>query len=162
MAALAHARAGGADLRLAWAGHLQAGHIDGVEAEARRFDVLHAVERLGYVTDDELRAHNRAARAHLLVSRYEGFGLTVVEAMAAGCPVVTTHGGSLAEVAGDAALQVDPEDPPAIGDALLRLYREPELAADLVRRGRERAPMFSRGAQARAMARVYRGFLRPD
>jgi glycosyltransferase involved in cell wall biosynthesis len=75
--------------------------------------------------------------------------------------VVTTHGGSLAEVAGDAALKVDPEDARAIGDALLRLYREPELAADLVRRGRERAPAYSRAEQARAMARVYRGFLTP-
>ncbi|HMJ56474.1 MAG TPA: glycosyltransferase family 1 protein [Polyangiaceae bacterium] len=159
MSALARARAAGLDLRLAWAGHLQAGHIEGVEGEARRFGVLEAVDRLGYVSDDELRVLYRASRAHLLVSRCEGFGLTVVEAMAAGCPVVTTNGGALAEVAGDAALQVDPEDPAAIGDALLRLCREPELAADLVRRGRERAPMFSRGAQARAMARVYRGLL---
>jgi glycosyltransferase involved in cell wall biosynthesis len=159
MAALAHARAGGVDLRLAWAGHLQSGHIEGVEAEARRFGVLEAVDRLGYVTDDDLRALYRAARAHLLISRCEGFGLTVVEAMAAGCPVVTTDGGSLGEVAADAALRMDPDDPRAIGDALLRLCREPELAADLRRRGRERAPVFSRAAQAQAMARVYRAFL---
>ena len=158
MGALARARATGVDLRLAWAGHLQAGHIETVEAEARRYGVLAAVERLGYVTDEELRVLYRAARAHLLVSRCEGFGLTVVESMAAGCPVVTTHGGSLAEVAGDAALQVDPEDPVAIGDALLRLCREPDLVKNLVRRGRERAPVFSRAAQARAMARVYREF----
>jgi glycosyltransferase involved in cell wall biosynthesis len=159
MAALAGARAGGVDLRLAWAGHLQAGHIEAVEADARRFGVLEFVDRLGYVTDDELRALYRAARAHLLVSRCEGFGLTVVEAMAAGCPVVTTNGGSLGEVAADAALRVDPEDPRAIGDALLRLCWEPDLVDDLVRRGRERAPTFSRAAQARAMARVYRSFL---
>jgi len=83
----------------------------------------------------------------------------VVEAMAAGCPVVTTNGGSLGEVAADAALQVDPEDPRAIGDALLRLCWEPDLVEELVRRGRERAPVFSRAAQAQAMARVYRAFL---
>jgi glycosyltransferase involved in cell wall biosynthesis len=159
MGALAHARAAGIDLRLAWAGHLQGGHIEGVEAEARRCGVLAAVERLGYVSDEELRILYRGARAHLLVSRCEGFGLTVVEAMAAGCPVVTTNGGSLAEVAGDAALQVDPESPTAIGDALVRVCREPRLAEDLARRGRERAPAFSRAAQARAMARVYREFL---
>jgi glycosyltransferase involved in cell wall biosynthesis len=159
MAALARARAAGVDLKLAWAGHLQGGHVEGVEAEARRFGVLSAVERLGYVTDDELRVLYRAARAHLLVSRCEGFGLTVVEAMAAECPVVTTNGGSLAEVAGGAALLVDPEDPSAIGDALVRVCREPALVADLVRRGRDRAPSFSRAAQARAMARVYREFL---
>ena len=159
MAALAHARAGGADLHLAWAGHLQAGHIEAVEGAARRFGVLESVNRLGYVSDDELRALYRAARAHLLISRCEGFGLTVVEAMAAGCPVVTTSGGSLGEVAGDAALRVDPENPAAIGDALLRLCREPDLSDDLQRRGRERAPVFSRAVQARAMAGVYRAFL---
>jgi glycosyltransferase involved in cell wall biosynthesis len=158
MGALARARAGGIDLRLAWAGHLQARHIEGVEAEARRFGVLAAVDRLGDVTDEQLRVLYRAARAHLLVSRCEGFGLTVVEAMAAGCPVVTTRGGSLAEVAGDAALQVDPDDPPAIGDALVRLCREPDLGDALVRKGRERATVFSRAAQARAMALVYREF----
>jgi glycosyltransferase involved in cell wall biosynthesis len=129
-----------------------------VEAEARRLGVFDALDRLGYVSDPELRALYRAARAHLLVSRCEGFGLTVVEAMAAGCPVVTTDGGSLSEVARDAALQVDPENPEAIGAALLRLCREPGLAADLARRGRERAPVFSRASQARAMARVYRDF----
>ena len=79
--------------------------------------------------------------------------------MAAGCPVVTTNGGSLAEVAGEAALLADPEDPSAIGDALVRLCWEPALVEDLVRRGRDRAPMFSRVAQARGMAGVYRGFL---
>jgi glycosyltransferase involved in cell wall biosynthesis len=62
-------------------------------------------------------------------------------------------------VAGDAALTVDPEDPAAIGDALLRLCREPDLSDDLQRRARERAWVFSRAAQARAMAGVYRDFL---
>ncbi|HMI84619.1 MAG TPA: glycosyltransferase, partial [Polyangiaceae bacterium] len=76
MAALARARAGGIDLRLAWAGHLQAGHIEAVEGEARRCGVFEALVRVGYVTDDELRILYRGARAHLLVSRCEGFGLT--------------------------------------------------------------------------------------
>ena len=65
---------------------------------------------LGFVGDDDLSVLFRAARAHVLVSWCEGFGLTVVEAMAAGCPVVTTKGGSLGEVAGDAALTVEPDD----------------------------------------------------
>jgi glycosyltransferase involved in cell wall biosynthesis len=159
MAGLASARARGADLDLVWAGHLQPHHVEGVEAIARQFDVLGAVRRLGYVSDDDLAALYRGARAHILVSRCEGFGLTVVEAMASGCPVITTRGGSLAEVAGDAALQVDPENPAAIGDALFRVASDPDLRAELVQRGRVQAPRFSRAAQARRMAEVYRDFV---
>ncbi len=158
MGGLARARKLGVDLVLAWAGHLQPGHVAHVEEQARRFGVSHAALRLGYVSDEDLALLYRAARAHLLVSRCEGFGLTVVEAMASGCPVITTHAGSLAEVAGDAALLVDPEDRAAIADALVRVCREADLRADLIRRGRERAPLFSRAAQARAMARTYREF----
>jgi glycosyltransferase involved in cell wall biosynthesis len=80
----------------------------------------------------------------------------VVEAMAAGCPVVTTDEGSLAEVAGDAASKAHPQDADAIGDALVRLAKDGALRAELIRRGRARAPMFSREAQARAMVEVYR------
>ena len=158
MAGLAHARSQGMDLRLVWAGHLQRGHIDTVEGAARRFGVEDAVHRVGYVSDNELAVLYREAKAHLLVSRYEGFGLTVVEAMACGCPVITTDSGSLAEVVGDAALKVDPEDAAAIGEAILRVCREPELRGDLAARGRERSSRFSRIAQAKAMARVYREF----
>jgi glycosyltransferase involved in cell wall biosynthesis len=158
MAGLAHARAQGVDVCLAWAGHLQPGHIEGIEREARRHGILESTMRLGYVDDDELSVLYRAARAHLLVSRCEGFGLTVVEAMAAGCPVITTAAGSLAEVAGDAALLVDAEAPEAIGVAIVRACREPQLRADLASRGRARAPLFSRAVQAKAMVEVYRGF----
>ncbi len=159
MAGLARARREGADLELVWAGHLQPGHVEAVEAAARRFEVSDFVRRLGYVSDEDLAALHRAARALLLVSRYEGFGLPVIEAMASGCPVVTTNGGSLAEVAGDAALKVDPEDAVAIGDALVRLASEPSLRTDLEKRGRAQARLFSRETQARAMARLYRDFL---
>jgi len=79
--------------------------------------------------------------------------------MAAGCPVITTARGSLAEVAGDAALTVDPEDHAAIGASLVRLGSEPILRNHLAERGRERAKAFSRRAQATAMIHVYRNFL---
>jgi glycosyltransferase involved in cell wall biosynthesis len=120
------------------------------------------VRRLGFVSDSDLAVLYRAAQAHLLVSRYEGFGLTVVEAMACGCPVITTDGGSLSEVAGDAALKVDPENHADIGDALARVCREPQLRAELSKNGKERAPLFSRSAQAHAMARAYRDFFRME
>jgi glycosyltransferase involved in cell wall biosynthesis len=162
MAGLAVARTRGTELDLVWAGHLSPGHVEMVEAAANRFGVSPFLRRLGYVPDDDLASLYRAARAHLLVSRCEGFGLTVVEAMASGCPVITTSGGSLAEVAGDAALKVDPDDHDAIGESLVRVSSDENLRADLARRGRERASLFSRSAQARAMARVYRDFMSGD
>jgi glycosyltransferase involved in cell wall biosynthesis len=159
MGGLAHARRMGIDLDLLWAGHLTSEHRRRVGALAREAGVAHAIRLLGYVGDDDLRVLYRRAVAHLLVSRCEGFGLTVVEAMAAGCPVITTARGSLAEVAADAALTVDPENHAAIGASLVRLCRESILRNRLIERGRERATAFSRAAQATSMVHVYRNFL---
>jgi glycosyltransferase involved in cell wall biosynthesis len=158
MGALAHVRQSGSNLVLAWAGHLDASHRERVENAASQACVADSVRYLGHVTDDELAVLYRASVAHLFVSRLEGFGLTVVEAMASGCPVITTDAGSLAEVAGDAALTVDPEDPPAIAAAIRRLMFEPELRTELIARGKSRATQFTRQAQALATARAYRRF----
>jgi glycosyltransferase involved in cell wall biosynthesis len=79
--------------------------------------------------------------------------------MAAGCPVLTTKGGSLGEVVADAALTVEPDDHAAIGAALARLASDGDLRAILARRGHDRAPLFSRREQAKAMARAYRDLL---
>src|SRR5262249_8112104 len=124
MGALAWARAQGVPFTLAWAGDLSPVHRARVEEHAQRTGVADHVRYLGYVAGDDLAALYGRATAPLFASRYEGFGLPVVEAMAAGCPVVTTDGGALSEVAGDAALLVPAEDPAAIGAALVRLVRE--------------------------------------
>jgi glycosyltransferase involved in cell wall biosynthesis len=156
---LAIARSLGADLDLAWAGKLNAEERGIVDEAARRAGVSSAVRMLGYVSDDELAVLYRSAVGHILASRAEGFGFTVIEAMAAGCPVVTTALGSLAEVAGDAAITVDPDAHGAIGAALARLCRDESLRKDLVARGRARAPRFSLETQASEMAAVYKRFL---
>lgn len=156
VAGLARARAQGIDVELAWAGKLSPARLESFERHAREAGVADAARALGYVPDDDLRELYRAARAHLFVSRAEGFGLTVVEAMAAGCPVITTKAGSLGEVGGEAALTVDPEDHAAIGEAIARLCRDDGLRDELIARGKERAPQFSIDVQARAMLDVYR------
>ncbi len=90
------------------------------------------------------------------VSLYEGFGLPVLEAMSAGAPVVTSNTSSLPEVAGGAALLVDPQDVEAIAAALERVLTDAALADDLRRRGRAHAATFTWGATARATLDVYR------
>ncbi len=159
LAGFAKARAERPDIVLAWAGKLRPDHAEKADALATSLGVGDAVKRLGYVGDDELGVLYRAARAHVLVSWCEGFGLTVVEAMASGCPVLTTQGGSLGEIVLDAALTVDPADSTAIGVAIARLAGDETLRDDLSRRGRARAPLFSRNVQAREMARAYRKLL---
>ncbi len=159
VASIARINAMGLQLDLVWAGHLETETVERIRALVAGAGLQNSFHYLGYVPDDELSILYRGAVAHLLVSRLEGFGLTVVEAMACGCPVVTTEAGSLAEVAGDAALTVDPEDPIAIAAALERLLREPGLRDDLIARGKARALLFSRNALGRATAEAYQRFL---
>jgi glycosyltransferase involved in cell wall biosynthesis len=102
-----------------------------------------SVRLLGHVPDDDLPALYAGSACFAYPSLYEGFGLPVLEAMAAGSPVVTSSISSLPEVAGDAALLVDPRDEPAITRALERLLADPVLAQELCARGRARAAMFS-------------------
>ncbi len=100
------------------------------------------VVRIGWVASDDQPALYAMATALLFPSLYEGFGLPVIEAMASGCPVITSSRGALAEVAGESALLVDPLDPQDIADAVERVVGEPALAASLVERGRRRAAQF--------------------
>jgi glycosyltransferase involved in cell wall biosynthesis len=101
------------------------------------------VRFLGYVSDDTLRVLYRLASLFVFPSLYEGFGLPLLEAMASGTPVVTSNQSSLPEVAGDAAVQVDPYDVQSIVDGMRRVLSDADVAADLRRRGRERARAFS-------------------
>jgi glycosyltransferase involved in cell wall biosynthesis len=109
----------------------------------------------GYVLYDDLPLWYNAASAFVYPSLYEGFGLPVAEAMACGCPVITSTASSLPEVAGDAAVLVDPEQVEELRDALIRLAGDPLLRADLGRRGRERAARFDWRATAAQMVSLY-------
>ena len=98
---------------------------------------------LGYVTAEELASWYARASVFAFPSLDEGFGMPVLEAMAAGVAVVTSSRSALPEVAGDAALLVDPEDGDALIDALNRVTSDEGLRADLVRRGSARAATFT-------------------
>jgi len=97
----------------------------------------------GLVSNDELAALYNAATMVVHPSRYEGFGLPVLEAMQSGTPVVTTTASSLPEVAGDAAVLVDPDDSEGFADAIAGLYHDPDRCRAMAARGIERARLFS-------------------
>jgi glycosyltransferase involved in cell wall biosynthesis len=115
------------------------------------------VDFLGYVPEEDLPHLYRGARAFVYPSFYEGFGIPVIEAMAAGAPVVTSNVSSLPEVAGDAALLVPPGDVREIRTAVSRLLGDPDLGARLRARGVERARRFTWERCAEGVLEVYRG-----
>jgi alpha-1,3-rhamnosyl/mannosyltransferase len=110
---------------------------------------------LGFLDRDDLAALMAGCAAFVLPSLYEGFGLPILEAMASGVPVVTSRGGALEEVAGDAAILVDPLDVEAIAAGIERALDDTSLRETLVQKGLARAAQFSWERTAKATLRVY-------
>jgi len=106
------------------------------------------VRMLGFVPDKDLPALYSAARVFAFPSLYEGFGLPILEAMACGTPVVTSRASSMPEVAGDAALLVDPLDTDALAEALASALDDELLRSSLIEKGLERATVFTWEAAA--------------
>jgi glycosyltransferase involved in cell wall biosynthesis len=109
----------------------------------------------GFVDDSELCALYSAARVYACPSLYEGFGFTVLEAMACGTPVVCSEAASLPEVAGDAALLANANDAHAFGEALSRAFTDDELRKRMIGRGRENLRRFSWEQAARQCLQTY-------
>ena len=136
-----------------------AGHATPYEAElrARAVDLgLGEHTRfLGWVPSEELEGLYRSATCFVFPSLYEGFGLPVLEAMARGTPVACSNRGALIEVAGDAALLFDPEQPDAIAAAIEKLLADPIERERLSRAGREQAAGFTWAEAARRTLKTY-------
>jgi glycosyltransferase involved in cell wall biosynthesis len=120
---------------------------------------LHLTERvhfIGFARDDDLPALYSEAVCLAYPSLYEGIGLPVLEAMACGIPVVASNISSMPEVAGEAALLIDPYDVAALAEALRRLLTDEALRADLVSRGFRQVADFTWTRAARQLIEVYR------
>lgn len=122
---------------------------------ARALGVADGVRWTGYASEDALVANYRSADVVVLPSRYEGFGLPVIEAMASGTPVVCSDIPVLREVAGDAAIFADPDDDACLADAMRRVLTDRGLANSLRGRGLERARQFTWEETARRTLAVY-------
>jgi glycosyltransferase involved in cell wall biosynthesis len=125
----------------------------------RQLGLAGSVTFPGFVPDDELALWYSSATVFAFPSRYEGFGLPLLEAMACGTPVVSSNASSLPEVVGDAGLLIDPSDVEGLASALRRLLEDESLRQALSAAGRERARSFSWRRTASETVQVYREVL---
>ena len=130
-------------------------HIRYIAQEGSHLVTRRKIILLDYAPFRLLVSLVRGAKAVLFPSLYEGFGLPVLEAMHLGTPVMTSNTASLPEVAGDAALLVDPYDTRAMAEAIRALDTQPELRAELAARGPKRAALFDNAAYERRLVDLY-------
>lgn len=115
----------------------------------------------GFVEEEDLPALYSMADAFVLPSLYEGFGIPLLEAMACGCPIVTSTQGSCPEVVDGAGVLVNPRDPADIAEGIYKVLADRELAAGLVRKGYQRVAQFSWEKCARETLDVIASVVRP-
>lgn len=131
-------------------------HSDRVLEAVQEHRLEDHVRFLGHVSDEDLPALYSGARCLLFPSRYEGFGLPILEAMASGCPVITSDCGSMAEIAGDDAILVDPNAADSMADGMRRVLYDDSLRDELIAKGQKRARRFSWRTAAEQTLGIYR------
>jgi glycosyltransferase involved in cell wall biosynthesis len=151
----AFAAAGASDHALVLVGPQGRGAED-VEAAISRLGLKERVVLASYLPPSAVACLLSEAGALLFPSRYEGFGMPVLEAFRAQIPVIASTAESVIEVCGDAALHSDPDDTAGLGDDLRRVLGDDALCADLVKRGSARLNVFSWTRAAKDLVRVYR------
>jgi glycosyltransferase involved in cell wall biosynthesis len=130
-------------------------YYDRIQAQITRLGLKNRVYELGYIADEDLPCMYGAASTFVFPSRYEGFGLPIIEAMACGTPVITTNISSLPEVAGDSTLLVSPDHPGELRDAVYRVLNDLILANELRVRGISRAKLFTWQKTAQMTLSIY-------
>ncbi len=153
--AIAAARDRGQQLHVVCPGK-QNGHYAEIARRVRRRRLQHLVAFPGYVTPLELQSLYRLARFLVFPTLFEGGGMPVFEAFAAGVAVACSDVTCLPKQVGDAGLLFDPREPSSIAEAMLRLWNDDALRADLARRGAERVGRFTWDRTARTYRALYR------
>ncbi|HEY1795156.1 MAG TPA: glycosyltransferase family 1 protein, partial [Stellaceae bacterium] len=139
-----------------WSNEAETRMLKAIEAEeAVLAPEKRRVRRLDYADRSTLVSLIKGAQAVLFPSLYEGFGLPVLEGMMLGTPVVTSKSSSLPEIGGDAALYVDPNDVGDIARAIRTIAADADLRAELARRGRKQAELFSMARYRERISAVY-------
>jgi glycosyltransferase involved in cell wall biosynthesis len=147
------------DLRFVVAGQKDPRFYPRLKKEVDRLSLKDRVLFVGYVPGEDLPFLYSEAKALVFPSLYEGFGLPPLEAMACGCPVVTSHAASLPEVCGKAAHYVDPEKVDSIAEGMHKSVTDTELRQTLIQRGIERAKLFSWEKGARQVLDIFEELL---
>lgn len=125
------------------------GHFDAsLQALADKAGAGQALKFTGFLDDHALVAHYKAARCFAFLSKYEGFGLPILEAIACDTPLLLARASSLPEVAADAALYVDPDDVEDVAASLRRLCTDDTTRRDLIAKGRLRRDAFHAGVSS--------------
>ena len=132
---------------------------DRLKSEIKQKQLSDSVKMLGFVPDDELAILYKNAIAYITATLSEGFGITGIEAMSAGCPVLASDKTCLPEVYGDAARYFNPLEVGEISTAVLEILNDDELRNNLIRKGIKQASGYSWGKMAREINSVYRQVL---
>ncbi len=117
------------------------------------------IHHLDYLPDELVALFYSKADVFVYPSHYEGFGLPVLEAMTLGAPVITSNTSSLPEVAGDAAILIDPNEPTDLAEAILRVISDSQLRCELIHKGKERAKLYSWERTAKETIKAYKSLL---
>jgi len=125
-------------------------------------DLRSKIHLTGYIPNPDLPAIYAKATLFLYPSLRESFGLPILEAMACGCPVITSNTSSMPEIAGDAAMLIDPFDPKSMAEAIHHLLTDPAKREQLIAKGFNRPPMFSYLRGAEKALDIYEHVLSPS
>ena len=133
---------------------------DEPERKAHELNFTNEVIFLGYIPEDDLQLLYKNARCFIFISIYEGFGIPILEAMACGIPIITSNISSMPEVAGEAALTVNPYNVAEIAEAIHRITYDSNMSQRLVDTGLKRVKRFSWDSAAEKTLELYEGILR--